>query len=133
MKKFLFKSILLISLLFFNTCKDEGICSCGTSCTVAENGEISCSLDGEAFTARKEKFQKLFFSKAVDVNETLEGYQFVFKDEKKLNEQIFKFILEEKKCCPFFQYDIKVLPYSEGIHLTISGDEKVKEFLTKLL
>jgi hypothetical protein len=45
----------------------------------------------------------------------------------------FKFILAEKKCCPFLQYDIRILPNGEEIHLEISGDEKVKSFLRTLM
>lgn len=133
MNKKLFNCLFFFGLLSLNSCDAGFSCSCDKTCTVGAEGAISCSLDAKALEKRKEKFQNLFFSNAEKVEETEEGYQFVFKDEGKLNEQLFEFILTEKKCCPFFQYDIKLLPYGEGIHLTISGDEQVKVFLKTLM
>lgn len=132
MKKLITKLLTIIGILSFTSCADA-LCNCKSACTVTEKGQISCSLDEKALEKRKAIFHKTFTSKAEKVEETENGYQFRFKDEGKLNEQLFKFILTEKKCCPFFQYDLKVLPYNEGIHLTVSGDKDVKAFLKTLI
>lgn len=134
MKKYYTFLLLILSTSFgFNACGEDGICSCGTSCSIATSGELSCSLDTQALAERKEKIQKLFISKAEKIEETDTGYQFLFKDTDKLNEKLFDFIIKEKKCCPFFQYDLTILPYNEGITLTISGDAQVKDFLKEIV
>lgn len=133
MKNNLFSCLFFFSLLSLNSCDDGFACSCDKACSVGAEGEISCSLDAKALEKRKSKFQALFFSNAEKVEEIQEGYQFTFKDEGKLNDQLFEFILTEKKCCPFFQYDIKILPYNAGIEFSITGDERVKAFLETLI
>ena len=130
MRKNWLSTLVLLSIFSAQSCDSDAFCSCGESCT-ADAG-ISCSLDAKELEKRKRAFQSLFFDKAIQFEEVDTGFRFLFKDEGKLNERLFKFVLEEKKCCPFFQYDIKVLPYSEGIDLTISGEGEVQEFLTEL-
>ena len=132
MKNFLFPCLFFFFLYFLGACHSEGICSCGEACTVSANGTVSCSLSDAELEKRKVQFQNLFFSKAEKIDETDFGYSFVFKDQDKLNERLFDFILTEKKCCPFFQYDIVILPFNQGIQFKVSGDEEVKAFLDKL-
>ena len=80
MKKFWFIYLILFGLLFSTSCGEDGLCSCGTSCTVAVNGELSCNLNPSALAERKAQFQKMFFAKAESMEELETGYLFVFKD-----------------------------------------------------
>lgn len=129
----LFSILIISSLLSLSSCSGEsGLCSCGTSCKIGDSG-TACTLDHAAFEKRTAELKKLFFDKATKIEETDSGYQFTFKDEGKLNKQLFDYILKEKECCSFFQFDLTILPFKEGIELRLSGGEEVKQFLKEMI
>ncbi|MEM7105628.1 MAG: hypothetical protein AAF502_20995 [Bacteroidota bacterium] len=132
MKSFWFHLLILFGVTIIGSC-GGGLCNCKGSCKVTPAGQVSCSLNEKAFEKRKAMFHKTFVSKATKVEETASGLYFEFPDEGKINTTLFKFIIEEKKCCPFFQYDIKVLANQGGIQLSVSGNEEVKAFLKTLV
>jgi len=133
MKQNLFSIILISSLISISACTGEGgLCSCGTSCKLGGSG-TACTLSHADFEKRTAELKKLFFNKATKIEETKKGYQFTFKDEGKLNEQLFDYILKEKQCCSFLQFDLTILPFKEGIVLTLSGGEEVKGFLERVI
>jgi hypothetical protein len=44
-------------------------------------------------------------------------------------ENLTELMLKEKACCPFFKFDLSILPFNKGIALKISGSKAVKEML----
>ena len=67
---------------------------------------------------------------------TLEGIydaenslQFVFPNGTESISKLAEFIANERKCCPFLEFTLRIGPGDEPISLTLSGPEGTKEFL----
>ena len=92
-------------------------------------GALSCSLTSEALKDRIALLREEIFPKLVKKEELEEGFIYYFEDEGDLAVKILEFIGKEKQCCPFFKFDVSVLPFKKGIALQISGSKGVKDFL----
>lgn len=92
-------------------------------------GAISCSLTDEELIDRKLELKTKIFSKLKKKVELEDGFIYYFDDEKGLAATITEFLLKEKDCCPFFKFDLSILPFEKGIAFQISGSEGVKDFL----
>ena len=92
-------------------------------------GVIACSLTDSELAIRTEKLKMNLFSKVQKKVELEDGFVFYFEDKENLMDSLMEFIRFEKKCCPFFKFDLSILPYGNGIALKISGGEGVKDFL----
>ena len=92
-------------------------------------GAVSCSLTGAEFTDRVEKLKQEIFSKLKSREETADGYIYYFEDEGNMAESILEMMVLEKQCCPFFKFDLSILPFRQGIALQLSGSPAVKDFL----
>ena len=65
---------------------------------------------------------KRLFTEAAEHREPLpEGYAFRFQAE--MFEAIAKFVANERKCCPFIQFEISLSQSSDPIWLRMSGPE----------
>ena len=92
-------------------------------------GVISCSLTDGELIDRKLELETKIFSKLKKKVELEDGFIYYFDDEERLAETITEFMLKEKKCCPFFKFDISILPFEKGIAFQISGSKGVKDLL----
>lgn len=71
---------------------------------------------------------KRLFTQAAKAREVLpEGYAFCFPPEE-IN-AIARFVLNERKCCPFMRFDISVDPDSGPVWLRMSGPEGTRAVL----
>ena len=93
------------------------------------NGGLSCSLTSADLQERREVLKSEIFPKMIKKHELTNGYVYYFDDEKGFSEKIMELIQKEKECCPFFKFDLSILPFGKGIALQISGSEAVKGFL----
>lgn len=92
------------------------------------DGAIQCSLTDEALLKRKAEIQEFLFSEVVDQKETTQGYIFYFENQE-LIEPAMEFIQKERSCCPFFKFDLSILPFDQGFAIQISGSEAAKEMI----
>jgi len=95
-------------------------------------GSIQCSLTSEELIERKKYLQAEIFSKTIKRIEISNGFTFYFKDDPALLNYVLEFIQKEKACCPFFKFDLSILPFNEGFALQISGSKKAFKFLKEL-
>ena len=58
-----------------------------------------------------------------------DGYRFELERRDGLIEMIGRFIENERKCCPFFDFDLRV-PATGSLALTITGPEGAKAILS---
>lgn len=93
-------------------------------------GALSCSLTSEELRDRIAMLRNEVFPKITKKEELKEGYIYYFEDEDDLAIKILEFIGKEKQCCPFFKFDLSILPFKKGIALQISGSKGVKAFLS---
>lgn len=92
-------------------------------------GILSCSLTDEELIDRKLELKTKIFSKLKKKIELENGFIYYFDDEEGLAATITEFMLKEKDCCPFFKFDISILPFEKGIAFQISGSKGVKDML----
>ena len=93
------------------------------------DGTLSCLLLPEEKQARIEYLHEEIFEKVIRKKSLSDGYVFFFDDNEVVMNDLTEFIKIEKLCCPFFKFDLSVLPFGQGIALKISGSELVKEFI----
>ncbi|MEP5614169.1 MAG: hypothetical protein ABJP45_18090 [Cyclobacteriaceae bacterium] len=91
-----------------------------------------CKLTGPELQKRKAALQKEIFERVEKVTEAENGYIFYFKDEGDFIEKLVDYTLAEKKCCPFFQFDLTIRPDNEGIEWKLSGPDGAKEIMKDL-
>ena len=135
MKKILTLSVSVTFLLLNTSCNPDSttvgdqnlITSTDTS------GLLVCKLVGPEFQKRKTELQAEIFSKVESVNEVPDGFIFHFKDEGDFLQKLADLMLAEQKCCPFFQFDLSVKSYNQGIDWKISGTPEVKEMLRSMV
>ena len=76
----------------------------------------------------KEIIQKLNESRQ-SVKELNDGYAFRFKAESQLIQDAAEFIVYERLCCPFFDFELAVEQDSNRLWLRLRGQDGVKEFI----
>lgn len=92
-------------------------------------GALQCTLTEEDLLVRKKKLKEEIFAHVSDKKELSNGFLYYFDYEASLFSDILEFTEKEIACCPFFKFDISVLPFEKGVAVQISGSEEVKEIL----
>ena len=68
------------------------------------------------------------FQSVQEVHEVADGYQFMFLANIELT-QLADFISEERLCCPFLEFTLKIEPNENKVSLTLTGPTGTQEFL----
>jgi hypothetical protein len=63
------------------------------------------------------------------IQEVENGYEFLFPNETDFISKIAEFISNERLCCPFLQFTLKVDSNSEPVSLSLTGPVGTQEFL----
>ena len=63
------------------------------------------------------------------IAEVENGYEFTFPNDTERIAQIAEFISNERLCCPFLQFTLRVNSMSEPISISLSGPTGTQEFL----
>jgi hypothetical protein len=63
-----------------------------------------------------------------EIREVGNGYEFLFPNTTELA-KLAEFISNEKLCCSFLVFTLRIEPYEKSISLTLAGPEGTKEFL----
>ena len=71
------------------------------------------------------------FQTVQDIQEAENGYEFIFPKLEGLKNimQFAEFIYNERRCCPFLEFILKIAPKDSLISLSLTGPEGTKEFL----
>ena len=86
------------------------------------------ALDAEQSKRYKEIVLKLNRERQ-SVKELNDGYGFRFKAESQLIRDAAEFIVYERLCCPFFDFELAVEQDSNRLWLRLRGQEGIKEFI----
>ncbi len=92
-------------------------------------GVIQCSLSNKELRESKTYLKNEIFSKVIKKSEIQNGYTYYFDDDPILLNNLLEYIQKEKSCCPFFKFDISILPFSKGLAIQISGSKDAIKFL----
>ena len=92
-------------------------------------GVLQCSLSDTDLIERKKVLKEKIFSKVINKEETHNGFVYHFDYNESILNDILDFTKKEKSCCPFFKFDISILPFDHGLAVQLSGSEEVVEIL----
>lgn len=62
-------------------------------------------------------------------DETADGYAFRLRDEPGVLSKCSEFITNERRCCPFFGFELRVEPEGGPVWLRLTGRDGVKPFI----
>ena len=96
----------------------------------AEQSPIACSLSDVQLRERRDDLAHGLLARCEKVAELADGYEFAFAGEEETAAQIMEFILEERRCCPFFGFELVIKPDNGPIILRLRGRDGVKDFLS---
>jgi hypothetical protein len=90
---------------------------------------IACNLSEADLALREAEIANDIFRGCEQVEELADGYAFKFQEAEHWAGRLLSFVLEERKCCPFFTFDLIFEPQKGPIWLQLRGDERVKLFV----
>lgn len=92
---------------------------------------LTCDLTAISVSEREEHIVTApqLFQTAQAVRELPNGYAFRFLNEPGKFLAVAKYIENERLCCPFFDFELKVKPNHGAIWLHLSGEAGAKELL----
>ena len=95
------------------------------------NTPLACNMDVFTTDERENHMQSTarLYQSVQDIRETKNGYEFVFPNDSEIITGLAEFISNERQCCPFLDFTLRVSPNVEPISLVLSGPEGTKEFL----
>ncbi len=92
-----------------------------------------CKLTGPELQKRKAALRKEVFSKVRKFEEVEDGFHFCFADREGILERLADYILAERKCCPFFQFELTIKPDKGGVELKLCGPKGAKSMIRELM
>jgi hypothetical protein len=93
---------------------------------------FACNMKAMSPTQRKRHSEVLsptLQSAKLNVNELTDGYAFQFPSDVRTYQTVAEWVGNERLCCPFFDFDIRVGDESAPMTLRITGPEGVKQFI----
>ena len=90
---------------------------------------IACGLSDLEQRERREELSRQLFSGCRRTDELDDGYEFVFPGGAEWAEKLVRFVASERKCCPFFGFEMIFESGQGPISLRVRGPEGTKEFV----
>ena len=88
---------------------------------------LVCLLPEPELVARREQVVRALFSAVSEVREMPDGYALAFPGGAVWLTQLAEFIAFERRCCPFFTFELRCEPQQGPLWLTVRGPEGTKE------
>ena len=92
---------------------------------------IACALSDPELARRAAALEAELFAGVLETKELPDGYAFRFPAETGWLVSLATFIAEERRCCPFFTFELVCEPGEGPIWLRLRGREGVKEFIAQ--
>lgn len=93
---------------------------------------IVCNLSEAEQAAREEELATELFGNCPEVAELADGYAFRFPGEQEWIARLVEFIEFERKCCPFFTFELAFEPDEGPVWLRVKGSDEVKMFVEQV-
>jgi len=90
---------------------------------------IACALSEPELARRTAELETLIFAAVEAVAEIADGYAFRFPAAEIWLERLAGFVAAERRCCPFFRFEVVAEPGMGPIWLRLRGAEGVKAFV----
>ena len=93
---------------------------------------IACVLSPDEIRERRSGLLPGLAASATEIGSLEDGFRIVFKADVSLT-AIAEVIEQERRCCPFLQFALLVVPAGQPIELAVTGPPGTREFLGALL
>ena len=94
---------------------------------------LICNMDVFTPAEREDHIRTTIqlFQSVQSIREARNGFEFMFPnpDESENMTQLAEFIFNERRCCPFLEFTLKIAPNDAPISLLLTGPEGTQEFL----
>lgn len=93
---------------------------------------FACNLSALTAVQRKRQFDELspaLRARRIAVHELANGYEFRFLSDRETVSMLTEWIGNERLCCPFFDFDLRVSPEGGPVSLRLTGRKGTKEFI----
>lgn len=94
---------------------------------------MACKLTGPELHQRKAALQQEVFAHVIRTEEVEEGYVFYFPDEDDFLIKLVDYMLAEKKCCPFFGYQLAIEPNGAGANIKVLASPDAKAMIKTMI
>lgn len=98
-----------------------------------QDNSIFCNMDVFTPAERESHIQTTtqLFQTVQSIYEAQNGYEFIFPGPNGSESiAVFaEFIYNERRCCPFLEFTLKIAPNDKPISLFLTGPEGTREFL----
>ena len=95
----------------------------------AASEDIACLLSERELAARGEVLAHQLFSGVEAVEELADGYAYRFPGDETWTANVLDFVAAERRCCPFFTFELVFLPHGGPLWLRLRGSEAIKTFV----
>lgn len=99
---------------------------------IAEDVPLACSLTASEHTVRSTEIDDLLVGVS-GVRELDDGYALCFPGQDPWPHKVFRFIEGERSCCPFFTFELTLLPQCGPLWLHIRGPQGVKDIIQGMI
>src|SRR5262245_60597704 len=93
---------------------------------------LACSLTAAELKDRGQEIDVLF-ARAHTLRELPDGYGFAFPCGDETPQDLVRFIVAERACCPFFTFEMTFPSPHESVWLFIRGSEGVKDIVRNVV
>ena len=100
--------------------------------TPANNPVIACALSPAEQELRSDQLSRLV-GEALTTVERDDGFALVFASDEQTASRLFDFLIAERRCCPFFRFELVFEPDQGPVRLHLLGSEEVKSFARSFL
>jgi hypothetical protein len=92
---------------------------------------LACDMNVFTPAEREQHIQttRELFAEVQNIRDVEHGYEFSLPNGTNSILKLAEFILNERKCCPFLVFTLKIPPENNTIALTLTGPEGTPEFL----
>jgi hypothetical protein len=90
---------------------------------------IACLLDEREFAVRGEAIKQSLFAAVEQIDELPDGYAYRFPVDDPWPATVLEFIAAERRCCPFFTFEIVFTPHGGPLWLHLRGSAEIKAFI----
>jgi hypothetical protein len=108
-------------------------CACPNERIASSRGSkpIACDLTVFAQSERVEHMAlaRSLWGQAKEIIDLKDGFTFVFQESPLLEKQIANWVSNERKCCPFFSFEVASERALSTLRLRITGPDGAKEIL----
>lgn len=77
--------------------------------------------------------RNVIFSRVESYEEVENGYIFQFKIEDEFLPKLTYYMLSERKCCPFFDFDLSIKAQGTGPVLKVTGPDGAKAMIEMMM